>query len=81
MRATPTKITIEAFIRNTVRGKVKEVDKVYFSNKEAAAYLGVTIEFLKTLRENALISFYKVRNTVFYKKTELDRMIERNKII
>ena len=39
------------------------------------------MDFLKTLREEALISFYKVRNTVFYKKTELDRMIERNKII
>lgn len=67
--------------RNNIRGKVKEVDKVYFSNKEAAAYLGVNTDFMKTLRENALISFYKVRNTVFYKKTELDRMVERGKVI
>ena len=30
--------------RNNIRGKVKEVDKVYFSNKEAAAYLGVNTD-------------------------------------
>lgn len=61
-------------------GKIKDVDKVWLSNAEAQRYLGMSADFLKSLRESGQLSFYKVRRAVFYKKSDIDRLMERNKI-
>lgn len=60
--------------------KVRELDKVWLSNKEACAYLGVPPVTMKRLRATASVRFYKVGRLVFYSKSELDEMVEKGKV-
>lgn len=63
----------------TNRGKVLDTEKVWLSNAEAQAYLGMSAGFFKDLRANAQLRFYKVRGAVFYKKTDIDRLVEKGR--
>ena len=57
------------------------VDKTWFTTDNAMEYLGVSRRWLERARQNARLKFYKVGGTIFYAKHDLDRMIERNRII
>lgn len=65
----------------TSRGKVLEVEKVWLSSKEAEAYLGMSADFFKDLRANGQIRFYKVRRAIFYKKSDIDRLVEKSRVV
>ena len=61
---------------------LKEVDQELLTNKTMLAYLGgVSKEYSKDLREAGILPYYKVRNTVFYKVSDVRKMIEKNRII
>ena len=57
------------------------VDKTWFTTDNAMEYLGVSRRWLERARQNAKLKFYKVGGTIFYSKHDLDRMIEKNRII
>lgn len=60
---------------------LKEVDQEFLTNKTILAYLGgVSKEFIKDLRETGVLPFYKVRNTIFYKVSDVKKMIERHRV-
>ncbi len=63
------------------RSKVDTLSKKWLSNSEAQSYLGVSAGFLQNLRETAKIPFSKVGQVIFYKVADIDRLIERNRII
>lgn len=67
--------------RTTKQGKVLEVEKIWLTSKEAQAYLGVSVHFFKDLRANAQIRFYKVRGAIFYKKSDIDRLVEKGRVV
>lgn len=67
--------------RITKQGKVLEVEKIWLTSKEAQAYLGVSVHFFKDLRANAQIRFYKVRGAIFYKKSDIDRLVEKGRVV
>jgi len=60
---------------------VNEVEKVYLSSAEAQKYLGMSADFMKDLRATAELGFYKLRGAIFYKKADIDRLMERNKVV
>lgn len=61
---------------------LKEVDQEFLTNKTILAYLGgVSKEFVKDLREAGILPYYKVRNTVFYKVSDVRKMVEKNKVV
>ena len=61
---------------------LKEVDQEFLTNKTILAYLGgVSKEYIKDLRESGVLHYYKVRNTIFYKVSDVRKMVEKNKII
>lgn len=61
---------------------MKEVDQEFLTNKSILAYLGgVSKDFVKNLRESGQLHFYKVNNTIFYKVSDVRRLIEKNKVI
>lgn len=64
------------------RGKVDERDvrKLWMSQKEAQAYLGVSKDWLKDRRLNGDLSYSMVGTTAFYIKAEIDRLIRMNAI-
>lgn len=67
--------------RITKQGKVLEIEKIWLTSKEAEAYLGVSVHFFKDLRANGQIHFYKVRGAIFYKKSDIDRLVEKGRVI
>ena len=61
---------------------MKEVDQEFLTNKTILAYLGVVSkDFIKDLRESGQLHYYKVNNTIFYKVSDVRRLIGRNKIV
>ena len=59
---------------------VRKVDKIWLSNDEAQKYLGMSKDFLYNLRSEGLLHYYKLRGAVFYKKADIDRLVERHKV-
>jgi hypothetical protein len=60
---------------------MKEIDQEFLTNKTILAYLGgVSRDFIRNLRETGVLPFYKVRNTIFYKVSDVKKMIERHRI-
>lgn len=59
---------------------VLEIEKVFLSNEEAQAYLGVGPDFFKALRGNGKLPYYKVGKTVFYRKSVIDKLVESCKV-
>lgn len=61
---------------------LKEIDQEFLTNKTILAYLGgVSKEYIKDLRVSGILPYYKVRNTIFYKVSDVRRLIEENKVI
>lgn len=61
--------------------KSAEIEKRWFSSKDAQAYLGMGKDFFDALRERAQIHYYKVGRCVFYEKCDLDNLILSNKVV
>lgn len=61
--------------------KVQPVEKMWLSNAEAQAYLGMSAKFLKDLRQAAKLPFYKISNSVFYKKDDIDKLVKRGRVV
>ena len=60
---------------------LKEQDKEFLTTKSLSVYLGgVSTDFIKDLRESGLLPYYKVRNTIFYKISDVKRLIEHNRM-
>lgn len=75
----PRKIGIQVVAKSIT---MKEVDQEFLTNKTILAYLGgVSKDFVKDLRESGQLHYYKVNNTIFYKVSDVRRLIEKNKIV
>ena len=61
---------------------LKEIDQEFLTNKTILAYLGgVSKDFVRDLRETGALPYYKVRNTILYKVSDVRKMIEKNKVV
>lgn len=59
---------------------LKVQDKEFLTTKSLSVYLGgVSKDFIKDLRESGLLPYYKVRQTIFYKISDVKRLIENNR--
>ena len=59
---------------------LKEQDKEFLTTKSLSVYLGgVSKDFIKDLRDSGQLPYYKVRNTIFYKISDVKRLIENNR--
>lgn len=75
----PRKIGIQVVAKSIT---MKEVDQEFLTNKTILAFLGgVSKDFVKDLRESGQLHYYKVNNTIFYKVSDVRRLIEKNKIV
>ena len=57
------------------KGKVAEIEKVFLTDKEAQVYLGVSQSTMKRFRASLLVNYYKIGGLIWYKKSDLDRMV------
>ena len=63
-----------------VTAKVVEVERIWFTRKEAARYLGTSISFITTLNRTARLRFYKAGGLVFIAKNDLDNFIRKGRV-
>lgn len=61
--------------------EVKSVEKLWFTRKAAAEYLGVSLGYIKKLCLNSKFKSYKVEGLVFIRKDDLDRFILKHDIL
>ena len=61
--------------RTRVTGKVEPIVKKWLSKDEAKSYIGCSDDFLRTLREKALISFSQFGKMIWYDLSSIDRFI------
>ncbi len=74
-----TKVGIDV-VQKTI--SLKEQDQEFLTNKTILVYLGgVSKDFVKDLRESGELPYYKVRNTILYKVSDVRRLVEKNKVI
>lgn len=64
-------------------GKVIPVEKVWLSGREVKKYLDISERTLLRLHTDGKIHFYKPFNnvTIYYRKSEIDRLIMKGKVI
>lgn len=60
--------------------EVVEVEKVWLSTKEAAKYLGMSESFIGNLRREGVLPHSRIGNASFFKKTDIDWMLEQHKV-
>lgn len=68
--------------RQRAIGKIEPVQKVWFSKKEAAAYLGVTERYMdENINKRPDVDLYRLSGRcMLYSKENLDRVILRSRI-
>jgi hypothetical protein len=62
-------------------GKVEPVKKLWLSKEEAMAYLGVSEDFLRDLRNNAKVSFAQDGRKIWYDLHSIDRYLLRHRVV
>lgn len=66
---------------NNNQTQIRQIERIWFTQKDAAEYLGVSTDFIKELRLSGQISFYQPQGKlVFLKKKDIDHWIERSKV-
>ncbi len=64
----------------TVAEAKRSVDRIWLTQSEAAAYLGVSPKTISRLREDGRLSYYKLDRLVLLKKADIDRLVERCRV-
>lgn len=68
-------------LRRDIRVKVREVEKLWFTVKDASKYLGSSQEWIRGLVRKGRLGFSKVEGLILISKGELDRLVEQSKVI
>lgn len=75
----PQKISIQVVAKTLT---MKEQEQEFLTNKTILTYLGgVSKDYVKDLRERGMLPYYKVNNTIFYKISDVKKLIEKYKVI
>ena len=61
--------------------KVLEVQRTWMTIKDAAAYLGVSRDFVRDIISDGELHTYRLRHTIFLRKEEIDALLQGNRII
>lgn len=64
----------------TVAEAKRSVDKLWFTQKDAASYLGMSLRMIVRLREQGKLPWYQLDRTVLLKKDDIDRLVERHRV-
>ena len=68
-------------LTRNINAVVREVERIWFDRTEAARYAQVSVSKIKEWNYSGRLSFYKPDGKVLIKKNDLDRLIEKSKVI
>lgn len=63
---------------NSCRIHVEKVSKVWLSTREAAEYLGMSKDYISNLRRLGLLPHSMIGNSAFFRKKDIDDLLEKN---
>lgn len=68
--------------RQRKQAMILPVEKVYLSTAEVMKYLDCSEDFIRELRDKALISFFRFgENKIWYEKSTIDKFIQKHRVI
>lgn len=63
---------------NDIRiSQVMPIERIWFTQKDAAKYIGVSAETIKRMRLSGKLPSYSFGGTVLVKKADIERLIHR----
>lgn len=68
-------------MRKNCAVKVKEIERVWMTTNDVMEYLGMERDFVDNLRKSLRIPFYQVGRTVFFRRTDIDTLIENGRVV
>ncbi len=57
-----------------------EAMKVWLSSREAAEYLGMSKDYVASLRRLGLLPYSMIGNSAFFRKRDIDELLEKNMV-
>lgn len=60
--------------------RVEAVDKIWLSQKEVAKYIGMSQSYVAELRRKGLLRHSMIGNASFFKKDDVDKLLERHRV-
>ncbi len=61
--------------------KVKEIEVVYLTVSETKKYLGfASVDTQRKWRESGMLPYFLIGRQILYKKSDVDRLVERHRI-
>ncbi len=61
---------------------METVEKIWLSTAEAAKYIGMSKSYINKIRDAGMLPFYKIgERTYFFRKDDIDKMMNRNRIV
>lgn len=64
-----------------MRANIVPVERVWLTTRDCMKYLGVGRGFIDDLRERGELHYHKVGHTVFVRKSDIDRLIEKSRVV
>ena len=61
--------------------KTQAITKVWMTRKDAATYLGTSVDYIKSLCNDAKFPWYKVGGLALIRKDDLDRYIAKHRVV
>ena len=65
---------------NDIAIHIVDVDRLWFTIRDAMKYLGVSRDFIDDQRKKGELDSYIINHTVFLRKSDIDAMIESHKV-
>lgn len=56
------------------------VDKLWFTQGDAARYLGISVRTVSRLRESGKLPYCQMERLILIRKDDIDRMVERHRV-
>ncbi|MBR5147758.1 MAG: DNA-binding protein [Bacteroidaceae bacterium] len=66
--------------KRKIHAEVRPIEKMWLSNRETKAYLDCADEYLKKLRDNALVTFARDGKMIWYLKSSIDEYLQKHAI-
>ena len=62
------------------KARVQPVEKIWLSTSDVATYLGVSREYVSKLRRSGVVPHCMIKNTAFFKKDDIDELVESHRV-
>jgi hypothetical protein len=71
---------VKDLLERTEMLKPKQIDELWYDNRQVCRLLGVSLRTLQNYRDKGLISYSQTGHKCYYRIADIDRFMEKNRI-